>query len=67
MREDRTGWIIVWDGTDRGLIGRELLPSRDSNPSPVWSTPSPRKYNKTGKHSKKIELKAQLQGEQNED
>lgn len=52
VREDRTGWEIVWDGTDRGLLGRSLLPPRDSNPSEVWVSKSVRKYTKTGRHSK---------------
>ncbi len=51
MREDRTGWMIVFDGTIYGSWGREILPARDSHPSEFWSTTSPRKYTKSGRYN----------------
>jgi hypothetical protein len=53
MRDDKTGWEIIWDGTPRGVWGSELLPPRDQLPSPVWSTTSKRKYTRTGRYSQR--------------
>jgi hypothetical protein len=53
MRDDKTGWLIIFDGTDRGLMGRELLPPRPSNPSGVWSYKAKRLYTRTGRYAKR--------------
>lgn len=46
MMDDKTGWEIVWDGT------QPLIPPRDSHPSEVWNTEVKRKYTWTGRHIK---------------
>lgn len=57
MREDKTGWLIIFDGTPNGEWGRELLPPREQKPNEVWSTPTRRKYTYTGKYAKATSLR----------
>ena len=54
MMEDKTGWEIIFDGTDRGLWGRELLPAREQRANEVWTTPTRRKYTRSGKYARVV-------------
>lgn len=46
--DDKTGWEIIWRGSD------PLLPPRESKPSEVWSTESKRKYTRSGRYNRKL-------------
>jgi hypothetical protein len=57
MRDDKTGWEIVFDGTRRGLWGNEILPPRDSQPSTLWAgNRTVRKYTRTGRHRRRPDV-----------